>query len=111
MPTYDFHCEKCEKPFEMISGIKEYTGHARCPTCKTASAQRIFTSNVHFLGTKVESREFNPGLGIITKSARHRKDEARARGLEEIGNTDKAKMHKHFDDARALKRKKNWEAV
>lgn len=110
MAIYDFSCEKCEKPFEVIKSMKAFTGRERCPTCGVPG-QQIFSAKVHFIGTKVENREFNPGLGLVTKNAKHRKDEARARGLEEIGNTNKENMHKHFDDQRAAKRKKRWEAV
>jgi putative FmdB family regulatory protein len=36
MPTYEFLCEKCPKPFELSMTISEHEkGNVRCPTCKS----------------------------------------------------------------------------
>jgi putative FmdB family regulatory protein len=36
MPRYEFRCEKCNKPFELIMTIAEREkGKVRCPTCKS----------------------------------------------------------------------------
>jgi len=35
MPRYEFMCEKCEKPFELIMTISEREkARIQCPTCK-----------------------------------------------------------------------------
>jgi putative FmdB family regulatory protein len=35
MPRYEFLCEKCQKPFELIMTISEREGATpKCPTCK-----------------------------------------------------------------------------
>ena len=35
MPRYEFLCEKCQKPFELIMTISEReTAKPTCPTCK-----------------------------------------------------------------------------
>ena len=35
MPTYEFLCEKCKKPFELIMTISEREKtQVKCPTCK-----------------------------------------------------------------------------
>jgi putative FmdB family regulatory protein len=111
MPTYDFNCTKCDEHFELIQGIKEYDGKGACPVCKTVSSERIFSAQVYFVGAKVESAEYNPGLGIVTKNSKHRKDEARARGLEEVGTESSAKILAHDDRSRAEKLKKSWDEV
>ena len=37
MPRYEFMCEKCKKPFELIMTISEREkGEAKCPKCKGA---------------------------------------------------------------------------
>lgn len=88
----------------------DYTGKALCPKCQTLTTARLY-KGVHFIGTKVEDREFNPGLGIVTKSARHRKDEARARGLVEIGTEAPKKMHAKEIRDRAERNKRRWDEV
>ena len=35
MPRYEFMCEKCKKPFELLLTISERErGDVKCPTCK-----------------------------------------------------------------------------
>ncbi len=35
MPRYEFMCEKCNKPFELIMTISEREkGEVKCPKCK-----------------------------------------------------------------------------
>jgi putative FmdB family regulatory protein len=43
MPTYEFSCEKCNKPFTLILSISEYEKKGiRCPKClSTKVKQRI----------------------------------------------------------------------
>jgi putative FmdB family regulatory protein len=37
MPRYEFMCEKCKKPFELIMTISEREkAQPKCPTCKGA---------------------------------------------------------------------------
>lgn len=110
MPTYDFNCEKCDLDFEVIKSIKLYDTEERCPTCGNV-AIRKYTCNIHFTGTKIEDAEYNPGLGKITKSKRHREELAKRLGAVEIGNEKPQTIHKHFDSARETKRKKSWDDV
>lgn len=109
MPTYDFACAPCAKDFDVTQSIRDYDGKAICPTCGQETSDRVYTSDVHIIGAKVEDREFNHGLGIVTKNARHRKDEARARGLEEVGTSSPQAIHDHCDRERSEKRRKMWE--
>lgn len=111
MPTYDFYCAKCDKNFETIESIVTYDGDGECPTCKNISHDRILSAKVHFIGTKVEDREYNHGLGIVTKGKRHREAEAKARGLVEVGNDKGAKDHRGLDRTREEKLKKRWDEV
>jgi putative FmdB family regulatory protein len=43
MPRYEFHCEKCKKPFEVTMSVSERErSKPKCPTCKgTAVATRL----------------------------------------------------------------------
>jgi len=34
MPRYEFYCEDCKKPFEVVLTLHEYEkGHFKCPKC------------------------------------------------------------------------------
>jgi putative FmdB family regulatory protein len=110
MPTYEYMCDDCDLGFEVIKSIKEYATTEACTACGKA-ARRVFTCQIHFTGTKIEDAEFNPGLGQITKSKRHREDLAKRMGVEEIGNQDPDRTHDHFEKTREENRKKAWDAV
>lgn len=111
MPTYDFQCLKCDKPFEVIESIKAYSGQGTCPSCGNASRERIFSSDIQFIGAAVESAEYNPAFGQVVKNKAHRNELAKAKGLIEIGNEKPASIHKHSDQARAERLKKSWDEV
>jgi putative FmdB family regulatory protein len=41
MPTYEFLCEKCKKPFSLILSIAEYEKKKfRCPKCKSQKVKQ-----------------------------------------------------------------------
>jgi putative FmdB family regulatory protein len=44
MPTYEFLCQKCAKPFERICSLEEYDRQAKkrtkCPKCGSTSVVR-----------------------------------------------------------------------
>lgn len=45
MPTYEFICQKCKKPFSMILSITEHeTKKIRCPKCKSTRVRQQITS-------------------------------------------------------------------
>ena len=46
MPTYEFLCEKCNKPFTEILSISEYEKKKkmRCPNCKSTRVKQQITS-------------------------------------------------------------------
>jgi len=43
MPTYEYRCLNCKKPFEVVMSIREYEkGKVKCPKCgKRKVEQRI----------------------------------------------------------------------
>lgn len=89
-------CSRCEGPLSLEDRIVQNTRKA---------------SNYNIIGAKVESAEYNPGLGVVTKSKRHREEIAKQKGVVEIGNDygSAEKMSKEFDTARAEKLERNWE--
>jgi len=45
MPTYEFMCEKCKKPFSVVISISEYEKKKfRCPKCKSAKVKQQISS-------------------------------------------------------------------
>ncbi|MBW1784056.1 MAG: zinc ribbon domain-containing protein [Deltaproteobacteria bacterium] len=45
MPTYEFLCEKCKKPFTRVLSISEHDkGNSRCPVCKSRRVKQQITS-------------------------------------------------------------------
>lgn len=71
----------------------------------------MFSPNIHFIGTAVQSPEYNPGLGQVVKNKRHREEIAKEKGLTEVGNEKTESIHKHYDNERADKLKKSWDKV
>ncbi len=112
MAVYPFYCQKCDEEFESVESIKTYDGDGECPTCQTVSRERVFKAGgIYFLGTSVESAEYNPALGQVVKNSKHRNEIAKQKGLIEIGNEKPEAIHKHYDNQRADKLKKSWDDV
>lgn len=109
MPTYEYKCKK-HGVFEVIKPIAEYKTPEKCETCGRV-AEKIVSRPAGFIGTKVEDAEYNPGLGVVTKSAKHRKEVANRLGVEEIGNERPEIIHNYFDKRREQKRKKAYDEI
>ncbi len=112
-PIYDWFCEKCDLEFETVESIKEYTGKHNCTACGNETARIYKYCTFHHTGAKIEDAEFNPGLGVVTKSKRHRDEISKKLNVTEVGNDFKEpdKVHKHFDSERAHKLNKAWDEV
>lgn len=111
MPTYRFVCNKCDVNFDIVESIKTYDGDGECPTCKNISRERVYSSKVQFIGTSVQSPEYNPAFGQVVKNKQHRDELAKRNGLIEIGNEKPETVHKHYESERADKLKKAWDDV
>lgn len=110
MPWYDYACEKCDKDYEIIKSIKEYDGQDPCPECGIVGSRKL-SKNIFFTGTKIEDAEYNPALGTITKSKKHRDELAKRMNLVEIGNEKPETIHNIFDKSREEKRKKAYDDI
>jgi putative FmdB family regulatory protein len=45
MPTYEFMCEKCKKPFTLILSITEHEKRKfKCPKCKSSEVKQRISS-------------------------------------------------------------------
>lgn len=107
---YEFKCNECGKVFDEVRKVAQMNEPATCP-CGGLASRQFAPGRIHLFGTSVEHPEFNHGLGMVIKNKKHRKDEARARGMEEIGNEKTESIHKHDEQALKEKLRRNWEKV
>ena len=112
---YEYLCENtsCEKFFEVIKHHTEYSPTEPCPECNTIG-KRIFSPPLLSPALSDWGKaEWNPGLGAVTKNAKHRRELAKRKGLEEIGNDygSGEAMDKHFEKQRNEKHKREWEKL
>lgn len=115
MPTYPYNCPKCETKFSEARGIRSYCDDPTsvCPTCdnKCGSEDRDFEGlKTQFIGTKVNSAEYNPGLGCVVKNGHHKKDLMKIKGVQEIGNDfgSSDKMQDHYEKRKKEEIETNW---
>ena len=108
--TYEYLCESCGVLTDVIKSVKDIDRVEKCDHCDGVTA-RQFSFRVHFIGTSVESAEYNPGLGMVIKSKYHRSEEAKKQGLVEIGNEKPKVLRKHYADQRETKRRKSYEDI
>lgn len=116
MPTYDYVCSNCSKPFEVIRGIRDYDRNPtdECPHCTHLCSlnDRDFSAcKFTFSGTAVSSPEYNPGLGQIVKNNYHKSEILKQKNLHEVGNDfgGGEKMQTHFETRKKEEIAKNWE--
>lgn len=110
MAIYEYFCSKCDRKFEVIKPISQFNSPEKCEKCRKPVI-KLVSSGIFFTGTKIEDAEYNPGLGVITKSKKHRDELVKRKNLIEIGNETPETIHKHHEKAREEKRKKSWEDV
>jgi hypothetical protein len=115
---FHYLCSKCENTSSILKEVGDTERDETCRTCENplTIADRVTqnsnkASNYAIIGAKVESAEYNPGLGTVTKSKNHRNEIAKRMGAVEIGNDYKSAdaMSKEFDKSRAEKIERNWE--
>lgn len=111
--TYQYHCEKCDRSFDVVKSVKDIDVNEFCPNCESPSERQFVPTRVHFTGTSVQNAEYNPGLGAVTKNKKHREELAKRKGLVEVGNDYKSgeSMQTQFDQAREEKLSKRYEDI
>ena len=100
---YPYHCAACNKEFDVIKSMHDAHVDEVCPKCGTIG-NRIYTS-FQVIGAKVESPEFNQGLGCVIKNKKHREEVAKSQGLVEVGNESPVKTAKKIE----TEKKERWE--
>lgn len=122
---FDYGCKTCGRSFTIDSDKEPDLPACPVSVCGSAKTMRMIkekrsrsrvkikTCNITIMGGKIEDAEYNPGLGCVTKSKRHREEICKAKGLYEIGNDYKSPddIHNSNDKALAEKRQKAWDSV
>lgn len=109
MPTYVYQCTKCAKRTEIVKSMHDSGREEICSEC-SITLSRVYTT-FQILGAKVEDAEFNPGLGCVTKSAKHRAEIAKQKDLIEVGNETPDTLYKETVVKREQEREKEWERL
>jgi len=96
MPTYRYKCPSCSALFDVVKSVQEIDSVERCEACgrdNIEGTQRILGA-CYFYGEKPDDPFFSQALGKVVQSKKAQAAEAKARGWEEVGNTD---IEKHID--------------
>lgn len=75
MPTYSYHCDKCNKDFELFFYIKDYVENPSCNFCKN-------NKSIHRLYSK----------DIITQATSVKKTDSELKTLGDLANRNRDKM-------------------
>lgn len=57
MPTYSYHCEKCDHSFELFSTIKNYNPSPKCINCESVDTHRLYIKDVITQSTAVKKSD------------------------------------------------------
>jgi putative FmdB family regulatory protein len=66
MPLYEYRCDKCNKPFEMLRRMSEADTGVDCPACHSKRVTRQFSSFAAVGssgGSSMEAACAKPGCG------------------------------------------------
>ncbi len=108
MPMYPYKCS-CSHEFDVLGKPSTIDSIAvECPKCnnKLNAKHRLISTRGYFTGAKVEDAAFCPAMGCVVRNSKHRREIAKRRGLEEIGNEKPETIARHFDEKQAEIEKK-----
>lgn len=96
MATYRYKCPGCEHVFDVFKSICEIDDYEICPECnlENIDGSNRLIGNCYFYGEKADDPFYSVSLGKVVSSKKQQLAEAKARGWEEVGNTD---IEKHID--------------
>lgn len=57
MPTYSYHCEQCNKDFELFFYIKDYIEHPICILCNNKSTHRLYHKDIATQSTSIKKAD------------------------------------------------------
>ena len=110
MPRYPYVCTKCENKFEIIKSVSEIENPEFCK-CGESAYRTIGLVNFNNAGDWKPT--FNPGLGCVVKSERHKREilsKLRGEGREmvEVGNEPIENIVRDSERTQKEIREKRW---
>lgn len=109
MPTYEYGCITCRHEFDIIKTVSMIDNQEFCPKCNSVETERYISRTSFYGASDWDNVEYNPGLGIVTKNAKHRAREAKARGLIEVGNESFETVSKELEAKSTAISDARWE--
>lgn len=105
---YPYACPKGHR-FEVIKPLSAIDNEERCECGEVSERQIGLTRLDKTSAGGWNQQSYNPALGQWTKSTKHARDIAKAKGLIEVGNEPPENIHKHFDKQREETRTQRYE--
>jgi len=105
---YAYECDNCGFKFDVVKPATHYKDEEYCANCKCVS-RRLFSPPL--LTIDKTQPEFNHAFGKVIRNKSHRNEEAKKRGMVEIGNERPDVIHKAMDNQKAHLRKAKWDNV
>lgn len=96
MPTYSYHCEKCDCDFELFAYIKDYVSSPKCVECGAKSTHRLYSKDVATQSTSVKKADSE--LKTIGDLANRNRDR--------MSEDEKAALYKKHNDYKENKEEK-----
>lgn len=110
MPTYPYECPACQFEFEVVKPVADIDQQETCLKCGAVSNRYI--GRTHFYGASDwKGAEFDPSLGCVVRSNKHRRELAKRRGMVEIGNEKPETIHREMESSRAHREEMSWRQV
>jgi len=109
---YPYRCD-CGKEFEVIKSSKKIDDIEVCPECghNCTKANRYLSRGYFYGASDWDNAAYNPAFGKVIRNKLHAKQEAKARGMIEVGNEDMNKYHAELDKDNEKKRQARWDKV
>ncbi len=95
----------------MVKPVKDFDLKHECSECGCEETTVVISSKIHHIGAKVQSSEFNHGLGCVVHSKKEREEIAKQRGLIEVGNEKPNTLHQESVVKREIEKQKEWDAL
>lgn len=106
---YEYHCERCEKNFDVMKHHDLHRRQEYCPDCKAIGVRRYRIARPIIDKTQAE---YYHSLGTVVKNKHHRKELMKIHNLEEVGNERPETLHKEADktlESKKAKQKAAWD--
>lgn len=92
MPTYSYHCDKCESDFELFFYIKDYKEQPKCTNCNSTKTHRSYIKDIATQNTSVKKSDSElKTIGDLANRNRDRLSQDEKNALYEKHNSYKEK--------------------